>query len=66
MTQWTQQAKDDDRFYRKLALAVGLVGGGLSLLTWLAIITMTANSIWWAGPIVMVIVWLIVVFRVVR
>lgn len=66
VTQWTQQAQEDDRFYRRLALVVGLVGGGLALLTWLAIIVMTGNPIWWAGPIVMVVVWLVVFFRVVR
>lgn len=66
VTQWTQQARDDDQFYRKLAWAVGLAGGGLSLLGWLAIITMTGNSMWWAGPIALLIIWLIVIFRVVR
>jgi type VI protein secretion system component VasK len=66
VTQWTQQAQDDDRFYRRLALVVGLVGGGLSLLTWFAIIAMTSSLIWWAGPVVMALVWLIVIYRVAR
>lgn len=66
ITQWTRQAKEDDRFYRQLALAIGLAGGVLVLLSWVAIVMVTSNLLWWIAPVVLAIVWLVTIFRISR
>jgi type VI secretion system protein ImpL len=67
VTEWTQQARDDDRYYRHVALGVGLVGGLLTLLAWVAILMNVAGSpwwwAWWAGPIAVVIAWIVTAAR---
>lgn len=63
VTEWTRQAQDDDRFYRKLALAVGLIGGGLTMLSWLGIIVATGNAWFWIGPVALTVVWIAAALR---
>jgi len=65
-TQWTKQAKEDDQFYRRVALVVGLVGFGATLLGWLAIIGFTLSPWWWAGPALLVVAWLVFLFWLTR
>jgi type VI protein secretion system component VasK len=66
VTQWTGQAEDDDRFYRRLALGVGLVSGGLTMASWLGIIFATGNPWWWIGPVVLALVWTVAAIRIGR
>lgn len=66
VTQWTRQAREDDRFYRRTALVVGLVGAGLALLTWSSILIMSSGPLRWAGPVVVVLVWSVVLLRISR
>ncbi|MHC5542737.1 type VI secretion protein IcmF/TssM N-terminal domain-containing protein, partial [Singulisphaera rosea] len=65
-TQWTQQAEDDDRFFRRIALAVGLVGGFLVLMGWVAIIVASTSAWWWIGPFALGLVWIVAAFRFTR
>src|SRR5262249_26051359 len=46
-TCWTAQAVEDDRVYRRVALAVGSVGALLSLLGWMSILVLSHN-LWWS------------------
>jgi type VI secretion system protein ImpL len=66
VTEWTRQAVDDDRYYRHLALGVGLAGGSLTLLSWVYIITVTQNPWWWSGPIGVIIAWIVASIRIRR
>src|SRR5262249_20057174 len=56
-TCWTAQAVEEDRTYRRAALAVGGVGVVLSLLGWTSILGLSHNSWWSAGLIALIIVW---------
>jgi type VI secretion system protein ImpL len=65
-TEWTRQAVDDDRYYLRLALGVGLGGGLLTLLAWVYIIVVTENPWWWAGLIALVVAWIVASLRISR
>jgi type VI protein secretion system component VasK len=65
-TEWTQQAEDDDRYYLRLALGVGLGGGSLTLLAWVYIIIVTQNPWWWVGPIAAIVAWIVSGIRIGR
>ena len=49
-----------------MAVGIGVVAGSGALLAWFVIIVMTENPLWWAGPIIMLIVWAIAIFRISR
>jgi type VI secretion system protein ImpL len=65
-TEWTRRAEEDDRYYRRLALGVGLGGGLLTLLAWVYIILVTQNPWWWAGLIAVVVAWIVAGVRIAR
>jgi type VI secretion system protein ImpL len=65
-TEWTAQAKADDRRYRRLALGVGLGGGSLTLLAWVYIIVVTQNAWWWLGLVAVILTWVLAIVRIVR
>jgi type VI secretion system protein ImpL len=64
--EWTAGARENDRHYRRLALAVGVVGGLLTLLAWVYILVVTQSPFWWIGPVVLTVAWLVVILRVSR
>ena len=65
-TRWTAQADVDDRYYRRLALGVGLVGGALSLLVWASILTVAPGPLAWIGLGAVVVAWGVTLFRLPR
>lgn len=66
-TRWTDEAIDDDRWYRGAALGIGLAGGALSLLGWFVILRENEDRpIWWAGVAVLVVAWAVATFRIAR
>jgi type VI secretion system protein ImpL len=65
-TQWSAEAVEDDRHYRRLALGVGLAGGALTLLAWLYIIVLTQNRWWWLGLGAVCLAWAVTLFRLGR
>jgi type VI secretion system protein ImpL len=65
-TEWTRQAVDDDHYYCRLALGVGLGGGLLTLLAWVFIITVTQNPWWWTGLIAVIVAWIVASIRIRR
>jgi type VI secretion system protein ImpL len=62
-TCWTAQAADDDRGYRRVALAVGSIGALLSLLGWVSILLLSHNPWWSLGLFALLAFWAIVLFR---
>jgi type VI secretion system protein ImpL len=65
-TNWSTEAIEDDRRYRRLALGVGLGGGALTLLAWLYIIVQTQNPWWWLGLGAVFLAWTLTLFRLGR
>jgi type VI secretion system protein ImpL len=65
-TRWTAQAEEDDRYYRRLALAVGLVGGALASLAWAYILTVAPRPLAWIGLGLVVVTWGVTLFRLPR
>jgi type VI secretion system protein ImpL len=65
-TDWTAEALADDRRYQRLALAVGLGGGTLTLLAWVYIIVVTQNPWWWLGLGAVVLTWIVALVRLSR
>jgi len=65
-TRWSVRAIDQDRIYRRAALAVALVGGSAALLVW-AYIILGIGSLHWLGlaiPAALVAAWIVTLFRV--
>jgi type VI secretion system protein ImpL len=60
---WTARAEEDDRYYRRVALVVGLVGGLLTLLGWVAILALSRDPWWAAGLGAVVVAWGVTLFR---
>jgi type VI protein secretion system component VasK len=65
-TEWTAEAEADDRYYRRLAMGVGLGGAALTLMAWVYIIVVTQNSWWWLGLGVVVVAWIVALVRMSR
>jgi type VI secretion system protein ImpL len=65
-TEWTADAQANDRYYRRLALGVGLGSGALTLLAWLYIIVETQNHWWWLGLGAVIVTWVVAVVRLSR
>ena len=65
-TCWTAQAVEDDRVYRRVALAVGSVGALLSLLGWVSIVVLTHNLWWSVGLLALFSGWIVALFRLRR
>jgi type VI secretion system protein ImpL len=63
-TVWGEEAEREDRRYGRLALAVGVVGGALALVTWLYIASRTPWG--WLGLLALVVAWMVVLLRVCR
>ncbi len=61
-TDWAEEAFDDDQTYRRAALAVGVVGGLLSLLAW-AYILGNHNPFWWLAFLAVLVAWIVVIVR---
>lgn len=53
---WSREALEDDRRYRRAALAVGIVGGLLILMTWAYIVRF--HPLWWIGLLAVVAAWI--------
>jgi len=62
-TEWTAEARADDWRYKQLAIGIAIGGGLLMLLTWLYIINVTQNPLWWIGVIVLCLAWVIAAVR---
>jgi type VI secretion system protein ImpL len=56
--EWSEEALAEDRVYRRAALAIGLVGGLLTLIAWFSIVNL--NSWWWIGFTLVIVAWLVV------
>jgi len=61
-TSWNDDAAREDRYYRRLALAVGLVGGGLALVTWLYIAS-KSPLFGGVGLLGLTLAWVVVLLR---
>jgi type VI secretion system protein ImpL len=61
--EWSDAAWRDDRRYRRLALAVGLVGGGLALFAWTVIMRPEGTRAWWLPFLGLVAAWVAVIGR---
>ena len=61
-TSWNDDATREDRYYRRLALAVGLVGGGLALVTWLYIAS-KSPLFGGVGLLGLTLAWVVVLLR---
>jgi hypothetical protein len=62
---WTRRAIDQDRAYRRMAWAVGLIGGSAALLVW-AYIGLGLRSLPWlsvATPAALVLAWILTLLR---
>jgi type VI secretion system protein ImpL len=64
VTTWGKEAEAEDRRYRRLALAVGVLGGALILATWAYIISLTA--IGWLGLGTLAVTWGFALARLMR
>ena len=65
VTRWTVRAIEQDRVYRRSALAVGLIGGFAALLVW-AYIILGIGSLHWLGlamPVALVAAWVATLLR---
>jgi type VI secretion system protein ImpL len=65
-TEWTREAEEDDRSYRRIAMGVGLGGAFVSLLAWAYIIMVTRNPWWWIGPACLLLAWVVAAVRLSR
>jgi type VI secretion system protein ImpL len=61
LTDWTEEARRDDRAYRRTALVIGLVGGLLTLLAWAWIVRQ--HPLWWIGLLAVVLAWIATILR---
>src|SRR5262249_50365436 len=59
----TARAEEDGRYYRRVALAVGLVGGLATLLSWVAILALSRDPRWAVGLGALVVAWGVTLFR---
>jgi type VI secretion system protein ImpL len=62
-TEWTAEARDDDWRYKQVAIGVGISGLFLTLLSWLYIIDVTQNPLWWIGVVVLCVAWVVAAVR---
>jgi type VI protein secretion system component VasK len=62
-TEWTAEARDDDWRYKQVAIGVGIGGVLLTLLSWLYIINVTQNPLWWIGVVVLCLAWVVAAVR---
>jgi type VI secretion system protein ImpL len=65
-TCWTAEALEDDRFYRRAAIAVGSVGALLSVLGWMPILIQLHSPWRWVGLVAITSGWVIAVLRLRR
>ena len=65
-TRWTAQAVEDDRYYRRLALAVGIIGGAPSLAVWAYLLAIAPGPPAWGGLGLVVVVWIVTLWRLPR
>jgi len=65
-TCWTALAVEDDRIYRRVALAVASVGGLLLLLGWVSILVLSHNLWWSVGLLALFSGWIVALFRLRR
>jgi type VI secretion system protein ImpL len=61
-TCWTGQAMENDRAYRRVALAIGSVGAILWLPGWLSILALAHNPWWSVGLIALIAAWAAALF----
>jgi type VI secretion system protein ImpL len=65
-TRWTAQAVEDDRYYYRLAMAVGLVGGALAAAVWAYILAVAPGPLAWVGLGLVVVAWIVTLWRLPR
>jgi type VI secretion system protein ImpL len=64
LADWSEDARRDDRVYRRAALAVALVGGLLTLLAWSWIVRQ--HPLWWIGFVAVIVAWMIALAVLIR
>jgi len=64
LTEWTTEAEVEDRHFKRVALAVGIVGVLLALVAWYYIATLTPLG--WVGVIALSVTWIIALVRLGR
>jgi type VI secretion system protein ImpL len=62
-TEWTAEARDEDRRYKRVAIGVGTGGVLLTLISWLYIINVTQNPLGWIGVVVLGLAWAVAAVR---
>ena len=66
MTQWTEEAERDDRYYRRIARGIGLAGGATDAAGLVVHPPRHRVPWWWAGLVAVVIGWGVALFRIGR